>query len=198
LDNFKEGRICPDCNNGWMSELESEAMGVLKPLMDGQMAFEQLSEEEKRILTRWSFKTAIVLNSGSNFYKLVPLEHYELVYNNKFPATLLVTATSHNPNSRFYLAEINNWVGGNSKVDKSKLRKGVEDAYKTVMQFRNLILMVAYWPIYGWKYNLEQNTHYMLHKPSKMGIEYYKHQIPFPTNDTERAVVSVSMSLEVS
>ena len=33
--SFVEGRVCEDCNNGWMSALETEAMPILKPLIDG-------------------------------------------------------------------------------------------------------------------------------------------------------------------
>jgi hypothetical protein len=103
MSEFKEGRVCAKCNNGWMSELESETMEILKQLMSGRILPKQLSETEKLTIAKWSFKTAIVLNSGSNFYKLVPLGHYEMLYRGEIPLRLLVTVTTHNHNSRFFL-----------------------------------------------------------------------------------------------
>ncbi len=33
--NFVEGRVCEDCNNGWMNDLEKQARELLKPLIEG-------------------------------------------------------------------------------------------------------------------------------------------------------------------
>ena len=53
------GMPCESCNNGWMSELEN----AVKPFMaqmvfPGDMTF--LSEERRRLLSRWAVKVAMV------------------------------------------------------------------------------------------------------------------------------------------
>lgn len=36
LENVREGRICADCNNGWMSDLENGCKEVLLDLIHGR------------------------------------------------------------------------------------------------------------------------------------------------------------------
>jgi hypothetical protein len=54
--------VCAGCNNGWMSNLESEAAPVLTPLFEGRSGV--LTEEALAILSRWAFKTAFVIDAA--------------------------------------------------------------------------------------------------------------------------------------
>lgn len=42
--SFVEGRVCENCNNGWMSDLETAAMELLKPLIEGRINILTLSD----------------------------------------------------------------------------------------------------------------------------------------------------------
>jgi hypothetical protein len=62
--NFKARIVCTECNNGWMSKMESEIGQILKRLTGKQFPvlahahLEQLREHAK-ILARWMSKTAL-------------------------------------------------------------------------------------------------------------------------------------------
>ena len=51
-------RICAECNNGWMSRLETEAMPLLSPLIDGK--HRAIWSDEQAIISAWFIKTAMV------------------------------------------------------------------------------------------------------------------------------------------
>ena len=53
--------VCASCNNGWMSALEGDAKRVIEPLLSS--ARYDFSASARRILTRWSMKTAMVFES---------------------------------------------------------------------------------------------------------------------------------------
>jgi len=60
LDSFKLKEVCERCNNGWMSALESNAKPLILGLIRGNIQFDALDENERRILARWAAKTAII------------------------------------------------------------------------------------------------------------------------------------------
>lgn len=60
----KIGMPCEDCNNGWMSDLETS----VKPFMGGMVfpgELTLLNQDRRRLLARWAVKTAMV----SEFFK---------------------------------------------------------------------------------------------------------------------------------
>jgi len=56
---FKTRNVCRECNNGWMSDLES----AVRPTMGGLVndIAMGLDEEQQRLLARWAVKTAMVI-----------------------------------------------------------------------------------------------------------------------------------------
>ena len=54
-------RLCPSCNNGWMSRLESETKPVLESILDDQL--KDLDTSAQLTLARWAVKTAMVLEA---------------------------------------------------------------------------------------------------------------------------------------
>src|SRR5437660_3222973 len=53
--------VCRACNNGWMSQLETRSQHLLQPLLTGERC--GLEPAAQGILTRWSVKTAMVLEA---------------------------------------------------------------------------------------------------------------------------------------
>lgn len=85
---FKLPNICSDCNNGWMSQLESRAIPVMTPLMDGESTnFEVVSQD---VLAIWALKTSLTYNAVVT-PGVIPLEA---------GAHPLYTAQTPIPNSR--------------------------------------------------------------------------------------------------
>ena len=76
------GKVCGDCNNGWMSELEAAA----RPVLLTARRKEPLQTLDAQLLATWAFKTAIVLNRWSNYRRLVPTSHFRWLKEHSTPA----------------------------------------------------------------------------------------------------------------
>jgi hypothetical protein len=60
--DWKARVVCSTCNNGWMSDLESQhAMPVLTPLITGRLDI-PITQTEARSIALFAFKTAVVLD----------------------------------------------------------------------------------------------------------------------------------------
>jgi hypothetical protein len=53
------GSVCLECNNGWLSELETVASPIIGPLLLGEPT--SLTTEEQRVVSFWSYKTVLLL-----------------------------------------------------------------------------------------------------------------------------------------
>jgi hypothetical protein len=116
-------RVCADCNNGWMSHLEGQAKPMLIELIRNGKVVTDFNENERFILARWAFKTALTLNLGSNFYKNVPLVHYKTLYDEKerLPERVCIVAQQHYCNRPFYWMQGAWWHVFNKSLNESKL-----------------------------------------------------------------------------
>lgn len=61
LGNLEVKVVCKDCNNGWMSQLETAVAPVMLRLFDGTRV-DRLADQERETIARWAGKTAIVLS----------------------------------------------------------------------------------------------------------------------------------------
>lgn len=59
--DFVVNRVCAECNNGWMSEVEASAQSLLTGLIYGQWQG-PLTSSQQRTLTLWAVKTCLVLD----------------------------------------------------------------------------------------------------------------------------------------
>lgn len=75
LGSLVQGKVCADCNGGWMSRLEVEAGPLLMSLANVERSVDLLTNAERRLLARWCVKTCAALNHASNFHPLVRPEH---------------------------------------------------------------------------------------------------------------------------
>ena len=86
LEQLQEGRICADCNIGWMSRLEVAAQPLLRPLFQGARLVTDFSPKQRATLSRWAVKTAFVLNSkASNFDQKIAAKHFHELFENLTP-----------------------------------------------------------------------------------------------------------------
>jgi hypothetical protein len=60
LDSFRLREVCESCNNGWMSQLETDAQPVILDLIRSQRNLSTLNAEERSILAAWAGKTAVI------------------------------------------------------------------------------------------------------------------------------------------
>lgn len=68
--------VCADCNNGWMSRLESTAKPYLLPMIQGRKR--ALFPPAQRAVATWAVKTALV--AGSKFEPRLPATFYHEFY----------------------------------------------------------------------------------------------------------------------
>lgn len=68
--SYVQGKVCEECNTGWMSKLESAAKPILLPLIEGGKSLSDLSNEQRVLISRGAVKTAYVVSAtapkGSN------------------------------------------------------------------------------------------------------------------------------------
>ena len=83
---FVEPRICErNCNNGWMSRLESAARDFLVPLIDGSKALGDVRWSEAAVVAKWAVKTAYVHSWAIPLELPVPLEQMSAICGDQAP-----------------------------------------------------------------------------------------------------------------
>ena len=144
LNSFKEGRVCSNCNNGWMSELESEAKPILLALLSGPQNPTSISESECLVLARWTLKTAIVLSYATPLGHPLPREHLKFLRDKPaMPPQIGVFAAINIPTREFGYYQRNHWpnLSAQNVPDLSELM--TSQGFKLAFHLKHLILMVA-------------------------------------------------------
>jgi hypothetical protein len=59
--NFRIRKVCAQCNNGWIANLEAESIDVLDPLIGG-LDLQLVSLRQQRQIALWATKTAMVMD----------------------------------------------------------------------------------------------------------------------------------------
>lgn len=182
-------RVCADCNNGWMSVLEVQAKPMIIELIRNEKVVIDFNEQERFVIARWAFKTALTLNLGSNFHKNVPLDHYKELYNDKerLPERVYIVAQQHYCNRQFYWMQGAWWHVFRRSLNKSKLSEIKEKSYKIGFQFGNLILLIGYNPFPELLFKIEEGIHVPLY-PIRGPIKYSVND-EFNFSDSEQAFI---------
>jgi hypothetical protein len=144
-ERFVEGRVCEDCNNRWMSALETEAMPILKPLIDGTVSLMTISNAERMIVAKWATKTAYVISHAAPLGKTPDPSHLRYMKENAgaVPPRVEVFGYQMISSVGFQQIQRNHWPHlTNTPYTRTAPPDGT---YKTAMQFRCLMLLVAYW-----------------------------------------------------
>lgn len=75
--------VCKDCNEGWMSDLESAAADILEPMMLGNA--HALDVAEQGIVALWAAKMTMVWEAVHPYVRAVSDEDYEHVFRWRSP-----------------------------------------------------------------------------------------------------------------
>lgn len=150
LEGLIAGHVCKDCNNGWMSSLEQQAMPILKPLIMGERGVAELNQTERDIIGRWTAKTAYCLNSASNYHKNVPADHFKFIKENEksLPSKVSSYGQQNQGERKFYWLQFPVWLlhgkAENLEIIGEELKT---TSYKISFQFGKLMLIICYLPI---------------------------------------------------
>lgn len=150
LEGLLAGQICEICNTGWMSQLEQAAMPILIPLILGNTTVIELNEKERQIVSRWTAKTALALNSSSNYLKNVPNSHYQHIrlITDCLPSKVSLFAQQHHGDRTFYWLQSSIWMlNGNTEKLNELGTELKNNSYKISFQFGKLLLLISYIPI---------------------------------------------------
>jgi hypothetical protein len=79
-------RVCRECNNGWMSDLEGAAKPFVERMIVGDVC--DLSEAAQRTVATWCFKTAAMFQFTHPDNVSIPPEHYRHLYERREPPPL--------------------------------------------------------------------------------------------------------------
>jgi len=71
IESLVNGKVCKRCNNGWMSELENQSSPLLKDVIENTRNANSWGSCEAELIAKWSFKTSIMINSGTNYRKII-------------------------------------------------------------------------------------------------------------------------------
>lgn len=135
------GRVCKACNEGWMSQLETAVMPVLKLLLPRDAALVGASMNLSlgaRPLSLWVLKTAGMLNLGTDYRKIIPAAHIAGVKQGVLPSHTFVSAG-------FCATSAVSWCQSQQFMWLGSAGPAVpEPSYKVSFQFGHLLLQVAH------------------------------------------------------
>lgn len=150
------GLVCKKCNNGWMSLLETECQSHVVSLMNLMCTDDELKlalmlidrelmflNENSFVVAKWAFKNAILLNWAVNYRKLVPREHFRLLYKGQIPQGVhidLAFTSDCSPLSWRQSSSFSLTKPSGMSFDPQGLNK----CYKITFQLRSLLIKVVY------------------------------------------------------
>ena len=145
--SFVQGRVCDDCNNGWMSRLETAAAPILIPLIDASRKLESLSASDASVVCKWATKTAYLHTWAGPLRQPVNIAHLRALNGDAgAPANRVgVFGMQSDYTQPSAYIQAGTWT----QFAKASPGAGAEipsDAYKVGLQYRHLYLLVAFWP----------------------------------------------------
>lgn len=147
------GDVCEHCNSGWMSELECDAITVLRPLLSAPVILgSQLTTAGCVTLARWAFKTAIVRNWGTNYRMIVPAEHFALLHDKRSIAESTFIDLAVCPASRRLGAVQSQMATGLvTRGDEGMIAAALSNVYNITLGVGPLLLRVVHLPFVGYE-----------------------------------------------
>src|SRR5215472_8026725 len=143
--SFVEGRICETCNNGWMSNLETATMELLKPLIEGTVNLLSISDDERTTLAKWATKTGYVISHAAPLEKTPDPSHMHYMKDNAgaVPPRVEVFGQQWVATADFRQIQRNQWRRLSNKPQEQPAPP--VGSYKIAFQFRCLMLLIAHW-----------------------------------------------------
>lgn len=137
------GKVCRECNGGWMSQLESKVIPIIKALLETPRSKSSLSQEEASVLAVWAFKTAIIRNAATNYRQIVPSAHFRHLYEHRsIPEGIYVDlafVNSHHGLSGLQSQTLAGFVRGVDQVNAAEVQDGI---YNITLAIGSLLLRV--------------------------------------------------------
>lgn len=159
------GGVCANCNNGWMSKLETDTKPILKALISNVSRLTTLTVEQRYLLARWTLKTVGVLNRCSTYgdpndsdARPVPDGHLEAVRYGQLPDRVIVLASGYPSVKVFDWLQFSTWATPMSSAGLSAEDRN--HSYKIAIAFKDLVLAAVHYPAPEYTYSAVEGCHF--------------------------------------
>jgi hypothetical protein len=147
--NFVEGRVCEECNTGWMSKLESAAKPILIPLLDNTRTVDNLNAEERGVVWKWAAKTAYLHTWAGPLKNAAQLPHLRALYGPTGAPIPRVHVfgmqADFNKKTAYYQSGTWPHFEPPTELVLNVVQKAA-GSYKIGLQFKYLYLLTVFWP----------------------------------------------------
>lgn len=141
-----------------MSELETLAKPVLVDLISPASSAEVLSFESAATLAKWTFKTAIVRNAGTNYRNIVPPRHYRHLYEKQsIPPGVFVDMGLCSNHSTLSGLQSQTLMGVLNVEDLGRVAEVHRNLYNIVLVVGRLLLRTVYFPLPGYTVDVPES-----------------------------------------
>lgn len=158
MGNLVAGRVCRTCNNGWMSQLEQAASGLLLDVATGRRPLAGLDADERRLLSRWVAKTAFAARSAAPGPQLVPPAQASALVDGNMP-NVRVVARQAPLHIGFNWYATQRWMVTYPPGARAEVERLVSTSHKTVLTIGQAIFAVCSWPDENWPIAISQRSH---------------------------------------
>jgi hypothetical protein len=169
IGGFVEGRVCTQCNTGWMSKLENAVKPFLTTILDIPTLVDEWPIEDRGVLARWVVKTALMAISTSVVSQNVPDEHFNAIKRGIILPGISVFVGYHALVEKGFSYEAGRHWGDVEMPAETpdKLKDEISGAlnqhsYKVCLQLRSLLLMAAFSPTPQLVLSSDDATHQLI------------------------------------
>ena len=158
MGNLVAGRVCRDCNNGWMSDLEQDASASLLELASKKRPLATLDASERKTLARWAAKTSFAARSADMGPRLVSAAQAMSLVGGAMPA-VHVAARQAPLNLGLGWFATQRWLVSYPDDALAEAARLVSTSHKTVLTIGRLLLSVCFWPDPQWPLVISRCSH---------------------------------------
>lgn len=163
LGSYVAGRICRDCNNGWMSRLEDVVKPDLIALSEGRHRLSELDKPAAHNLARWAVKTTYAAQSVALGPRLVPREHRRSIAKGNLGGLRVVGRTSPVELGLGVYAS-QQWYAPTSRKRRpdeaaAEAQAVVGESYKLILIIGRLMVAICHWPDPMWPIAISRQDH---------------------------------------
>lgn len=187
--SFVQGRVCAGCNGGWMSRLENAVRPLLVSLIDRTKPIESLSVPEAALVSKWVGKTAYMHSWAGPLKDPVQVSHLEALCGDTgelVPGVGVCGMQAEYVQPSAYI-QTGHWPQLCANERPDGVATPVE-AYKIGLQYRNLHLLVAFWPNQTSMLTRVTGMHVRLFPHDARDLEY---AFPSPSGNGPKHVLKV-------
>lgn len=171
-DKYLNGRVCKNCNTGWMSNIEHSVKPILISMLDC-VAPIYISTDQSMILAWWVYKTALTLHSASPYDSVIPQQHYELALQQIAPAGFMIAiAYCANKTEKPAWIQNQNWAGLSRFIQPNELESQVKNTYRITFGFGNFVARIHYFPLRYRLFEFEQGAVQYIHPGNRDGFDW--------------------------